>query len=53
MADAHEPPPELTPEQLRRRRRRSLALALVLAVLVLLFYLMAVFQGPAIMNRPL
>lgn len=43
----------LTPEQVRRRRRRSVALGLVLAALAILFYIMAVAHGPAIMNRPL
>jgi ferric-dicitrate binding protein FerR (iron transport regulator) len=43
----------LTPEQSRRRRRRSLALAIVLAAVALLFYVMALVQGPGIMNRPL
>ena len=43
----------LTPEQVRRRRRRSVALGLVLAALAILFYIMAVAHGPAILNRPL
>ncbi len=46
-------PGSLSPEQARRRRRRSVALALMLAALALLFYLMAVVQGPGIMDRPL
>jgi hypothetical protein len=43
----------LSPEQARRRRRRSVALALLLAALVILFYVMALVQGPAVINRPL
>jgi hypothetical protein len=43
----------LTPEQARRRRRRSVALALALAALVVLFYVMAVMHGPAIVSRPI
>ena len=46
-------PRQLTDEQARRRRRRSVAIALVLGVLVVLFYIMALVQGPSIMNRPL
>jgi hypothetical protein len=53
VADPHEEPRAPNPEQARRRRRRSLALAVLLAVLALLFYVMALVQGPAIMNRPL
>jgi ferric-dicitrate binding protein FerR (iron transport regulator) len=43
----------LSPEQARRRRRRSVALAIVLAVLAVLFYVMALVNGPGILNRPL
>ncbi len=43
----------LTPEQARRRRRRSVALGLALAGLAVLFYVMAVMHGPAIVSRPL
>jgi ferric-dicitrate binding protein FerR (iron transport regulator) len=53
VGEDHAPRRVLTPEQARRRRRRSLALAAVLAVLALLFYIMALVQGPSIMNRPL
>ena len=48
-----QPRQELTPEQARRRRRRSIALALALAALVVLFYIMAVINGPAIVSRPI
>jgi ferric-dicitrate binding protein FerR (iron transport regulator) len=47
------PPGSLSPEQTKRRRRRSVALALALAALAVLFYLMAVVQGPGIVERPL
>jgi Na+(H+)/acetate symporter ActP len=40
-------------EQTRRRNRRSVAIALLLAVLVVLFYVMAVLQGPGVVSRPL
>jgi ferric-dicitrate binding protein FerR (iron transport regulator) len=53
VGEDHESRRVLTPEQSRRRRRRSLALAIVLAVLAFLFYVMALVQGPSIMNRPL
>ena len=46
-------PHGLNPEQARRRRRRSVALALALAALVVLFYVMAVVNGPSLMNRPI
>jgi hypothetical protein len=49
----NEPPRQLTEEQARRRRRRSVALAIVLGVLAVLFYIMALVNGPGIMNRPL
>jgi ferric-dicitrate binding protein FerR (iron transport regulator) len=45
--------PAVNPEQARRRRRRSVAIALLLAALVVLFYVMAVLQGPSVMERPL
>ena len=43
----------LSLEQARRRRRRSVALALILASLVVLFYVMALVHGPAVLQRPL
>ena len=45
--------PVANAEQVRRRRRRSVAIALLLAALVVLFYVMAVLQGPSVMERPL
>ena len=50
MEDA---PRTLSPDQLKRRRRRSIALALLLATLAVLFYVMAVAQGPTVIDRPI
>jgi len=44
-------PQTLTPEQARRRRRRSVAIAFILAGLVVLFYIIAIMHGPAIVGR--
>jgi hypothetical protein len=46
-------PTELTEEQKRSRRSRSIAIAVVLGLLVILFYLITLVKGPAILNRPL
>lgn len=46
-------PAELTEEQKRSRRSRSIALAVVLGVLVVLFYIITLVKGPAILTRPL
>ena len=46
-------PVELTEEQKRSRRSRSIAIAVVLGVLVVLFYIITLVKGPAILNRPL
>jgi len=43
----------LTEEQKRRRRARSIAIALSLGVLALLFYLVTLVKGPAVLIRPL
>ena len=43
----------LTEEQKRRRRARSIAIALSLGALVVLFYLVTLVKGPAVLNRPL
>ena len=43
----------LTEEQKRRRRARSIAIALALGALVLLFYIVTLVKGPAVLNRPL
>lgn len=44
---------ELTEEQKRSRRARSIALALILGALVVLFYVVTLVKGPAVLNRPL
>ena len=43
----------LTEEQKRSRRARSIALALALGALVILFYVVTLVKGPAVLNRPL
>ena len=43
----------LTEEQKRSRRARSIAIALALAALVVLFYVVTLVKGPAVLNRPL
>ena len=43
----------LTEEQKRRRRARSIAIALCLGVLVVLFDMVTLVKGPAVLNRPL
>ena len=43
----------LTEEQKRRRRARSIAIALSLGVLVLLFYVVTLIKGPAVLVRPM
>ena len=43
----------LTPEQQRRRRARSIAIALALGALVILFFIVTLVKGPAVLNRPL
>jgi hypothetical protein len=46
-------PVELTEEQKRSRRSRSIAIAVVLGALVVLFYIITLVKGPAVLNRPL
>ena len=43
----------LTEEQKRARRARSVAIALALGMLVVLFYVVTLVKGPAVLNRPL
>jgi len=43
----------LTERQQRARRARSVAIALALGVLVVLFYIVTLIKGPAVLNRPL
>ena len=40
-------------EQKRSRRARSIAIALALGALVILFYVVTLVKGPAVLNRPL
>jgi hypothetical protein len=43
----------LTEAQKRAQRSRSIAIALSLAALIVLFYVMTLVKGPAILMRPL
>jgi predicted nucleic acid-binding Zn ribbon protein len=43
----------LSEQQKRSRRARSIAIALALAALVVLFYVVTLVKGPAVLNRPL
>jgi hypothetical protein len=43
----------LTDEQKRRRRARSIAIALSLTALVVLFYVVTLVKGPAVLTRPM
>ncbi len=43
----------LTEQQARARRARSIAIAVALGVLVILFYIVTVVKGPAVLVRPL
>ena len=43
----------LTEEQKRRRRARSIAIAVSLGVIVVLFYLVTLVKGPAVLIRPI
>jgi archaellum biogenesis protein FlaJ (TadC family) len=53
MSDGEEDGIVLTEEQKRRRRARSIAIALSLGVLVVLFYIVTLVKGPAVLIRPL
>ena len=53
--DENKPDPPgivLTEAQKRSRRARSIAIALALGVLVVLFYIVTLVKGPAVLNRP-
>lgn len=53
---AEKQPPDgivLTEAQKRSRRQRSIAIALALGALVVLFYVVTLVKGPAVLNRPL
>ena len=43
----------LTEEQRRSRRARSIAIAIALGALAILFYVVTLVKGPAVLNRPL
>lgn len=43
----------LTAEEKKRQRRRSVAIALSLAALCVLFWVVTLIKGPAVLNRPL
>ena len=43
----------LTEAQKRARRQRSIAIALALGALVILFYIMTLVKGPAVLIRPI
>jgi hypothetical protein len=43
----------LTEEQRRSQRARSIAIALALGALVILFYVVTLVKGPAVLIRPL
>ena len=43
----------LSEQQKRSRRARSIAIALALGVLVILFYVVTLVKGPAVLIRPL
>jgi archaellum biogenesis protein FlaJ (TadC family) len=44
---------KLTERQQRARRARSIAIAVSLGVLVVLFYIVTLVKGPAVLVRPL
>jgi hypothetical protein len=52
-----ERPPEkgivLTEAQKRARRSRSIAIAVAIGALVILFYIVTLVKGPAVLIRPL
>jgi hypothetical protein len=43
----------LTEQQARARRARSIAIAVALGVLVVVFYIVTLVKGPAVLVRPL
>ncbi|MFN3853945.1 MAG: CoxF protein [Phreatobacter sp.] len=43
----------LTPEEKKRQRQRNVAIAVALAGLCVLFWVITLVKGPAILNRPL
>jgi len=55
VTNEHRPEPgiKLTEQQRRARRARSIAIAVSLGVLVVLFYIVTLVKGPAVLVRPL
>ena len=53
MSDGPDNGVVLTEEQKRRRRARSIAIAVSLLALVILFYIVTLVKGPAVLQRPL
>jgi hypothetical protein len=43
----------LTEQQLRSRRQRSIAIAVILVALVVLFFVVTLVKGPAVLVRPI
>lgn len=43
----------LTPEEKKRQRQRNVAIALALAGLCVLFWVVTLVKGPAILQRPM
>jgi hypothetical protein len=43
----------LTERQRKARRQRSIAIAVVLLALVVLFFVVTLVKGPAVLNRPM
>jgi hypothetical protein len=43
----------LTEQQLRSRRQRSVAIAVILFALVVLFFVVTLVKGPAVLVRPI
>jgi hypothetical protein len=43
----------LTEQQLKSRRQRSIAIAVILVGLAVLFFVVTLVKGPAVLNRPM
>lgn len=51
--ESREPGIVLTPEEKKRQRQRNIAIALALAGLCVLFWVITMVKGPAMLNRPM
>jgi hypothetical protein len=51
--DRKEPGIVLTPEERKRQRQRNVAIALALTGLCVLFWVVTLVKGPAILHRPM